>query len=355
VERARARLHAVTHHGHKRIRRDVGTGRVRHALEHRNYFSMPKPRHVEGGRLELILHPPQHHHDGDASEVAGSEPSGNCSVDPTTITGVGCNILRSDTAAVADATGGLWGNVECASASRYQFEHSGGDSAPESSGASQGNDSYRSLTVLDGDDFAGERCELGRNESRYGDNTGAQTDGTFALYEEGDHDVTFLSQRYPDNFSPAIQAWQTVMQMKQAQPSDNGGGGPVIEIQIYGGRLHLINRWHEIWSTPAPVSDKWIRYALDVNYSPDPEAGSMQLYVDLNGDGDATDAGEQSPQFHVATMLTETNGPNGTSDGYAPGDTIPDHLRVGIYHNPSIPCPPPSGCSVDVDNVQVAG
>ena len=54
-------------------------------------------------------------------------------------------------------------------------------------------------------------------------------------------------------------------------------------------------------------------------------------------------------------MLKETDGPNGTSDGYGPGDTIPDHLRAGIYHNPSISCPPPSGCSVDVDNVQVAG
>jgi len=31
------------------------------------------------------------------------------------------------------------------------------------------------------------------------------------------------------------------------------------------------------------------------------------------------------------------------------GQSIPDHLRAGIYENPDYPCP--SGCSVDIDNV----
>jgi hypothetical protein len=52
-------------------------------------------------------------------------------------------------------------------------------------------------------------------------------------------------------------------------------------------------------------------------------------------------------------MITETAGVNGTADGLAPGDAIPDHLRLGLYMNPSIACVAPSGCSVDVDNVQV--
>ncbi len=53
----------------------------------------------------------------------------------------------------------------------------------------------------------------------------------------------------------------------------------------------------------------------------------------------------------MATLKRETTG--GTDDGIAPGESIPSHLRVGIYHNPAIACPPPSGCSTQVDNVQV--
>ena len=192
------------------------------------------------------------------------------------MTGVGCNVLRSDTASATDPMAGLWGSIDCANSSRYQFVNSGGDSAPQADGSPQDNSSYRSLSVLDGDDFWGERCELGHNTSRYGENRGKQTSGTFALYKEGDHSVTFLSERYPDNFSASVNSWQAVVQMKQAQPADNGGGGPVLELDIYNGRLHLINSWHEIWSTPAPVSDKWIRYAFDVNYSPDPNVGLDQ-------------------------------------------------------------------------------
>jgi hypothetical protein len=36
------------------------------------------------------------------------------------------------------------------------------------------------------------------------------------------------------------------------------------------------------------------------------------------------------------------------------GQPNPDVLLLGLYHDPSIACPPPSGCSVDIDNVQVA-
>jgi hypothetical protein len=150
-----------------------------------------------------------------------------------------------------------------------------------------------------------------------------------------------------------VSAWQTVAQMKQAMPADNVGTGPVLELQLYGDRLWLQNSWHQAWSTRAPDPNTWIRYALDVTYSPDPDVGSVQVYVDLNGDGDALDSGEESPRLSLQTMLAETDGPNGTSDGLAPGDPIPDHLRLGIYHNPSIVCPPPDGCAVDVDNVQV--
>jgi hypothetical protein len=69
-------------------------------------------------------------------------------------------------------------------------------------------------------------------------------------------------------------------------------------------------------------------------------------------DGDAGDPGEQSPTFHVATLKREIPGGD-PSDGIAPGESIPSHLRTGVYHNPEIDCPPPDGCSVEVDNIEV--
>ena len=46
---------------------------------------------------------------------------------------------------------------------------------------------------------------------------------------------------------------------------------------------------------PLPANGIWVRYAMDVVYSSNPNVGSMKLYADTNGDGDFTDAGEQSP------------------------------------------------------------
>jgi hypothetical protein len=75
--------------------------------------------------------------------------------------------------------------------------------------------------------------------------------------------------------------------------------------------------------------------------------------VDRNGDGDALDDGEQSPRIATSTLATELSG--NASGGLAAGDPIPSHLRLGLYHNPTISCPGPTGCPVDVDNVQVVG
>jgi hypothetical protein len=72
--------------------------------------------------------------------------------------------------------------------------------------------------------------------------------------------------------------------------------------------------------------------------------------VDLNGDGDFSDPGELSRVFHTYTLKIQVPGP--VTD-IAPGHPIPSHLRAGLYHNSSIPCPAPAGCSVDIDNVQV--
>jgi hypothetical protein len=306
--------------------------------------------------LRFISGPPGPEATGPNKVAAGDGPAEPaCAVDPETMTAPGCETLRDDTGVPAAPRHGLWGSIDCADRSRVAWSSADGDPAPTATGASQANDAYRRLTVLDGDNVYGERCELGRNSHTDGENRGSQTSGTFALYRDGERRITFFSERYPENFSVAAPAWQTIAQMKQTQPADNAGLGPVLELQLWDNRLWLQNSWRQAWVTRAPRSRTWIRFAVDVVYSADPAVGSVTVYVDLNGDGDALDAGERSPRLPMATLIAETDGTAGATDGVAAGEAIPDHLRLGLYHEPSLPCPPPNGCSVDIDNVEVLG
>jgi Polysaccharide lyase len=220
-------------------------------------------------------------------------------------------------------------------------------------GGAQGNSAFRRLTVFNGDTDG--RCELGRNWWPEGENQPTQSSGTFALYGEGEHAITFVSYRFGSSFPFTTSDWQTILQMKQTNPSNysdvppGNGASPILEVQLRNGQMYLEsdNVVDPLWSTPV-TQGVWTRVALDVRYSNDPNVGSVTMYVDANGDGDATDAGEVSPLIHAATLKTEIDGPR---TAIKAGDSIPDHLRVGIYHNQAINCA--SGCAVDVDNVQV--
>ncbi len=266
-----------------------------------------------------------------------------------------CTQLFTDVANQTDAKA-AWGTIGCETDSRHKLIASGGDSNATALGLPQPGDSFRRLTTIDGDDYYGERCEIGRNDHRYGTGGGA---GTAALFHEGQRRVTSASFRLPSNFPLETDTWQVVMQMKQAQPSANGGGTPALALRAYRNRWALVQSdssgpssvSHDIWSAPAQKG-QWTRFAFDVTYSQNPNIGQVKVYVDLNGDGDMEDANEQSPRFETYTMKREISGGN-PDDGIAPGESIPSHLRVGIYHDPAVSCPPPNGCSVDVDNVQV--
>jgi hypothetical protein len=263
---------------------------------------------------------------------------------PVTMSEPACAVIASDTSAEPGYES-FWGELQCAEPDRYHWSSSGGDLHRTAAGRRQGNEAYRRVTVLDGDDFSGERCELGEDDWK---------EGPTAFYRQGDHYLTYISERLPDNFPLGTNTWQTVMQMKQTQPSDGGGGAPRIEMEAREHRWVIDVDWHELWSFPAR-RNFWTRFAWDVSYSQVPGHGLLQVSADLNGDGDFDDPGERSPTFHVATLKTEIEGPNGDSDGIAAGAPIPGHLRAGIYHNPAIHCPAPKGCSVEVDNVQVLG
>jgi hypothetical protein len=254
-----------------------------------------------------------------------------------------CPVLAGDTGRLRDPLP-LWGNVECATIERHHRVSRGGDPSPTGNGNPQGGGAYRRLAVRDGDEFSGERCELGRNSH-------LSSDHTFMLYREGEHRVTFLSLRLPRRFLLRRTRWQTVWQMKQAQPSANGGGGPMIEVQAYGRRFWLANDHRVLWSTRAR-RQVWVRFAIDVRYSHDASKGTLKVYVDNDGDGDASDPDEESPLFRRSTLRTETEG-GARDDGIAPGQPIPDHLRVGIYHDPSYRCEERRSCVIHIDNVQV--
>lgn len=248
-----------------------------------------------------------------------------------------CSLVGQDTASSADPVP-FWGKIDCQTASRHQHLTSGGDTHDTGLGSGQGNASFRRMTVQDGDNIWGERCELGENES-YGHTT---------LYHEGQRRVTYMSIRMGNGANPLDSDWRTVMQMKQAQSYRNPNLSPIIEMQVRNGAWTLRNSWSDIWTAPAQ-GDTWTRFGFDITYSADPSVGSMRMYVDLNGDGDSSDVNESSPTMHMATLRVETAGSG--SSRYEVGQSIPDHLRAGIYQNGDYSCP--TGCSVDVDNVQI--
>jgi hypothetical protein len=255
-------------------------------------------------------------------------------------------VVFSDTSQSPDPLA-LWGHVDCAEDSRAQLISAGGDPHRTINGLAQGNDAFRRLTVLDGDDVYGERCELGQNDRR----------GPTAFYREGRHLITQVSIRLPPGYPLQVDTWQVVMQMKQAGPSNNSGGTPVIELDAWGGRWRLrqsasrrgSSDSRNLWSVRARVGT-WTRFSLNVRYSKSLR-GSIRIAADLDGDGDFDDRGERSRRIHTYTLKRET--PGGTADHLRAGRSIPSHLRAGIYHDSAISCPPPGGCAVDIDNIQV--
>ena len=295
----------------------------------------------------------------DSAQARSSCPLENTDSALTMTLPASCKFGRTDTAADPNAFD-LWGDSACVPG-QVDWDPSGGDPDPTASGTPQRNRAFRKLTVIDGDnpDGDGERCELGKNSYVDGIAGLRNPAGTFYNYNEGMRRATYFSLRLPGNFPINVDTWQVVMQMKQSGPSNNSGiGTPILEMDAWAGRWRLRQSLsqtgpsdsRQLWSAPARTG-VWTRFAYDVTYSQDPNVGRIKVYVDLNGDGDFADAGEQSQTFHTYTLKEEIPGPD---QGLQPGESIPSHLRMGIYHDPAIACPAPSGCSVNIDNVEVA-
>lgn len=284
-----------------------------------------------------------------------STAASRCHLDRANFTAAGnCRLVAEDNSLAADPTP-TWGSIDCEDDSRHRRRQGSDDPHPTALGITDGNAFWRQLEVLDGDDFYGERCELGRNEHREGEQ------GTFNLYQPDTRRITFFSLLLPNGFDLTTERWQVVAQMKQANPSDLAESGtdygysPILDIGARDGRWEMHNNWNLIWEAPA-LANTWVRFAIDVYYSPDPDQGWIRVFVDLNGDGDALDRFEAAPVIHTDTLKTEIVDPEGAAndeDGIAAGEAIPSHLRVGVYHDPDIQCQP--SCRIRLDNVQVIG
>lgn len=251
----------------------------------------------------------------------------------------GTALVAEDTAASADPLP-FWGQVDCAEhppglTPAHQLVPDDGDPSRTATGARQGNSSFRRLTVYDGDDVSGERCELGLNDRL----------GPTAFYDEGDRRITFISIRIPKE-TPDGELFRNVYQNKQAQPYDSPEQASMLEMQVRDGVWRLDIDYRNVWKGPLEKG-VWARFAFDVVYSQDPERGSVLVRADLDGDGVFE---ESSPRRHVATLRVESDGEVGPSEGAS----IPSHLRAGIYQDEGYECPRSGrGCSVDIDNVQV--
>ena len=120
----------------------------------------------------------------------------------------------------------FWGRIECEDPSRHELIPTGGDLHPTATGTPQGNTSFRRLRVLDGDDFYGERCELGLNWAT----------GPTAFYREGRRRITALSLRAPPELvnhtglagCDADEAGAAIAERgRLARPGAAGAAGPV--------------------------------------------------------------------------------------------------------------------------------
>jgi hypothetical protein len=284
--------------------------------------------------------------------VSSPSVAAACSPNPAQLQAPGCSLISNDTVTVADPSR-IWGSLDCQHRKRHQVHGRGGDPHISATGTTQANRRYRRLRVRDGDNVWGERCEVGRNWR-------ADGKSTFARYNEGDRRLTFMSFRLPKGYPLSARSYQVVMQMKQMQPAANGSGTPVLSLQAAYGEWRLMqstsrdysSNSRELWSIPARKR-RWVRFAFEIQYSSVPQLGSIKVYTDQNGDGDALDGREQSPRISTYTLKRETSG--GGSDGLDAGSSIPSHLRAGVYHDRGLRCRGKTSCAVDLDNVQVIG
>jgi hypothetical protein len=232
-------------------------------------------------------------------------------------------MVSSATAAVVRSDPGidpnpenLWGNVECQGDSRYDHHVTGGpDGGP-----------WRQMTVLDGDNFYGERCELGRNTKRYGRSSATDHRGTFYLFRNGDRRIIDWYFKLMPGF-PVTTQNSTIFQLKHTCPCDSITAKPAVQLMPKLPNLDLRvpsndtnpSLWDR-WSTPVQTG-VWYHATFDITFHTTEAVGRVQLTIDdVDGVADA----RSSPTLSLSTINRDD------------GMRSPDHLRMGHYRNTAI-------------------
>jgi hypothetical protein len=198
-----------------------------------------------------------------------------------------------------------WASWSCADASRVQ---------EVTSPAAQGKKAYQ-LTVHDGDNAYGERCELGQgNPGRSG----------FPLFHAGDERWISFQVYLPDSYPIDTPNWNVFFQIHQ----EGDGGCPPISLNVENGQFKLYNSARktyvldtvEKWHAPAQ-RNRWTKFTVHIKNSPDDNVGYVELYGDLDGQGMKQVMARQ--YMHTMTQRAD-------------GSAMTNHARIGIYRNPAI-------------------
>jgi hypothetical protein len=199
-----------------------------------------------------------------------------------------------------------WASWSCADKSRFQEVQ-----AP----AAEGQKAYK-LTVQDGDDAWGERCELGDgNPGRTG----------YPLFHEGDERWISFQVYLPDNYPIDTPDWNVMFQIHQ----EGDGGCPPLALHVEDGQFKLFNSSSknyvfdtvEKWHAPAQ-RNHWAKFTIHMMNSTDDNKGFVEMFGDLDGQGQKL----LMPKEYMHTMTVDKD----------TGRPMTNHARIGIYRNPKI-------------------
>jgi hypothetical protein len=231
------------------------------------------------------------------------------------ISSAGAAVVQSDPGTDPNPEN-LWGDIQCQADPRYRHHVTGGPNGGP----------WRQMTVLDGDDFYGERCELGANTRRYGLSSETDRQGTFYLFEKGDRRIIDWYFQLMPGF-PVTTQNSTIFQLKHTCPCDTITSNPEVQLMPKLPNLYLrvpsndtdTSEWDR-WSTPVKTG-VWYHATFKIAFHTTEAAGRMRLTIDdVDGVADA----RSSPTLSLSTINRDDGVPS------------PNHLRMGHYRNPVI-------------------
>jgi hypothetical protein len=198
-----------------------------------------------------------------------------------------------------------WASWSCQNSSRF---------GEVSSPVAQGQKAYK-LTVQDGDNSWGERCELGH---------GNPTRSGFPVFHAGEDVWISFSVYLPDNYPINTRDWNVMFQIHQ----EGDGGCPPIAMHVEEGEWRLFNSSRpsyvldtvEKWHAPAE-RNRWTKFTIHMMNSGSDDKGFVELYSDLGGNG----MEQVMPRTYMHTMTVRSN-----------GSPMTNHARIGIYRDPAI-------------------